>query len=186
MQGSFCPTRWLAVSSSYCRSISLSWSCSKEFEVQVGAALVRPLASLLPASLPAEKFVFLLLVLILWLRRRRRRAHSEGAGAARGCREVTLRQAAGLRTVSKPHAATSDGRDNVWKPALAEIEEALVPAFIIEELEDGRYTVFVASVPTPLAGAVYILNRERVHPLNIRSRRRSSPSPVGVRERKTW
>ena len=60
-----------------------------------------------------------------------------------------------------------DGRDNVWKPALVEIEEALVPAFIIEELDDGRYTVFVPSVPTPLAGAVYILSRERVHPLNI-------------------
>ena len=31
--------------------------------------------------------------------------------------------------------------EHVWKPALAEIEEALVPAFIIEEFEDGRFTV---------------------------------------------
>jgi uncharacterized membrane protein len=50
--------------------------------------------------------------------------------------------------------------ENVWKPALAEIEDALVPAFIIEELEDGRFTVFVPSVPTPFAGAVYILNTQ--------------------------
>jgi uncharacterized membrane protein len=57
--------------------------------------------------------------------------------------------------------------ENVWKPALAEIEEALVPAFIIEELEDGRFTVFVPSVPTPFAGAVYILTPERVHPLDV-------------------
>ena len=28
-------------------------------------------------------------------------------------------------------------------------------------------TVFVPSVPTPFAGAVYILNRERVHPVDI-------------------
>ena len=55
----------------------------------------------------------------------------------------------------------------MWKPALAEIEDALVPAFIIEELEDGRFTVFVPSVPTPFAGAVYILSRERVHPLDV-------------------
>jgi hypothetical protein len=48
----------------------------------------------------------------------------------------------------------------VWKPALAEIEEALVPAFIIEELEDGRFTVFVPSGATPFAGAVYILNSQ--------------------------
>lgn len=57
--------------------------------------------------------------------------------------------------------------DTAWKPALAEIEEALVPAFIIEELEDGRFTVFVPSVPTPLAGSIYILASGRVHPLNI-------------------
>ena len=50
---------------------------------------------------------------------------------------------------------------------LAEIEDALVPAFIIEELEDGRLTIFVPSVPTPLAGAVYILRADRVHALNI-------------------
>ena len=42
-----------------------------------------------------------------------------------------------------------------------------MPAFIIEEFADGRYTVFVPSVPTPLAGAVYILTRERVHPLSV-------------------
>jgi uncharacterized membrane protein len=57
--------------------------------------------------------------------------------------------------------------ENVWQPALAEIEDALVPAFIIEELEDGRLTVFVPSVPTPFAGAVYVLGRERVHPVDV-------------------
>jgi len=60
-----------------------------------------------------------------------------------------------------------EGQESAWKPALAEFDEALVPAFIIEELEDGRFTVFVPSVPTPLAGAVYILSRERVHALDV-------------------
>ena len=41
------------------------------------------------------------------------------------------------------------------------------PGFIIEELDDGRLTVFVPSVPTPLAGAVYVLARERVHLLDV-------------------
>jgi uncharacterized membrane protein len=58
-------------------------------------------------------------------------------------------------------------RENVWKPALFESDEGLLPAFIIEEFEDGRYTVFVPSIPTPLAGAVYILDRKRVHPLDV-------------------
>jgi uncharacterized membrane protein len=57
--------------------------------------------------------------------------------------------------------------DSVWKPALAEIEDALVPAFIIEEHDDDRYTIFVPSVPTPFAGAVYILVRSRVHPIDV-------------------
>ena len=42
-----------------------------------------------------------------------------------------------------------------------------MPAFIIEELADGRFTVFVPSIPTPLAGAVYVLSRDRVHPLDV-------------------
>ena len=58
-------------------------------------------------------------------------------------------------------------RDQTWKPVLAEIEEALVPAFIIEEIDDGRFTVFVPSVPTPLAGSIYILTPDRVHPLDV-------------------
>jgi uncharacterized membrane protein len=49
------------------------------------------------------------------------------------------------------------------KAALAEIEEALVPAFVMEELADGRYVVFVPAVPSAFQGAVYILARERVH-----------------------
>jgi hypothetical protein len=51
--------------------------------------------------------------------------------------------------------------------ALVEIEEALVPAFVVEEHADGRYTVFVPSVPTPAAGSVYVLERARVHLLDV-------------------
>ena len=60
-----------------------------------------------------------------------------------------------------------EGRENAWKPALADMGDGLVPVFIIEEFEDGRFTVFVPSVPTPLAGAVYILSRDRVHALDV-------------------
>lgn len=57
--------------------------------------------------------------------------------------------------------------ESTFAPALVEIEEALVPALIIEELEDGSYTVLVPSVPTPMAGSLYILPRERVHPVDV-------------------
>ena len=57
--------------------------------------------------------------------------------------------------------------DPAFAPCLAEIEEALVPALIFEELKNGSFTVLVPSVPTPMAGAVYILPAERVHPVDV-------------------
>ena len=42
----------------------------------------------------------------------------------------------------------------------------MVPA-LIEELDDGSCTVLVPSAPTPMAGSIYILPRERVHPVDI-------------------
>lgn len=61
------------------------------------------------------------------------------------------------------------GRDDAtsFAVALIEIEEALTPAFIVEEHADGRCTVFVPSVPTPAAGALYILTPERVHRVDV-------------------
>jgi uncharacterized membrane protein len=51
--------------------------------------------------------------------------------------------------------------------ALAVIEGALVPAFIVEVHQDGRYTVFVPTAPTPVIGAIYILPPERVHRVDV-------------------
>ena len=54
-----------------------------------------------------------------------------------------------------------------FAPALVEMDDALVPAFVVEEHPDGQLTVFVPSVPTPAAGTVYILARERVHLVDV-------------------
>ena len=61
---------------------------------------------------------------------------------------------------------SGDSREGAFRPALVEVEDALAPGFVIEELDDGRYTVLIPSVPTPAAGALYILPRERVHLLD--------------------
>ena len=132
------------------------------------ATLVRPIAVLLPDWLPAEGLVSLLLVLVVCfivgaavrtragqiVRERVEKAFFERLPGYSLLRSLTQRLA-------------NDGDATAWKPALVDLEDALVPAFIIEELVDGRLTVFVPSVPTPLAGAVYILSRERVHALDI-------------------
>jgi uncharacterized membrane protein len=135
------------------------------------AGLVRPFAALLPNWLPAEGLFSLLIVLTLCffvgvaVRTRTGRAVRERMEM------VFFERLPGyglLRSLTQRVAGDAGENDEAaWKPALAEIEEALVPAFIIEELDDGRYTIFVPSVPTPLAGAVYILARERVHVVDI-------------------
>jgi len=136
--------------------------------MQAVAGLVRPIAELLPQWLPAENILALLLVLIVCF-----------------VVGVVVRTQAGRTIGSRLEAAVfgkipgygmirgltqrmaGEAGESVWKPALVEIEDALVPAFIIERHDDGRFTVFVPSVPTPLAGAVYILSGTRVHPLDI-------------------
>jgi uncharacterized membrane protein len=70
-----------------------------------------------------------------------------------------------LRGLAKRLSGGSE--EHVLEPALVEIEEALVPAFIVEKLEDGSYTVLVPSAPTAMAGSIYILPPERVHPVDI-------------------
>jgi uncharacterized membrane protein len=136
--------------------------------MQSVVGLVRPLAVLLPEWLPAEHALSLLLVLIVCFligvavrtaigRAIRARIEQSLFGRIPG---YTL-----LRSLTQQVAGTA--QQHVWKPALAEIEDALVPAFIIEEFADGRFTVFVPSVPTPVSGAVYILGRDRVHPLDV-------------------
>jgi uncharacterized membrane protein len=132
------------------------------------AGLVRPFALLLPDWFPAEKALSILLVLaICFLIGLAVRSRAGRAVQERLERTFFERIPGYALLRSLTQRAAGDNRENVWKPALAEIEEALVPAFIIEEFEDGRYTVFVPSIPTPLAGAVYILERKRVHPLDV-------------------
>lgn len=130
--------------------------------------LVRPFTQLLPESLPAQQILSVLLVLVICFviglavrtrlgklaRGRLERSVFERIPGYELLRSLTL-QVAGEKN------------DGIWKPALVEIEEALVPGFIIEAFEDGRYTVFVPSVPTPFAGAVYVLDAHRVHPVDV-------------------
>ena len=52
------------------------------------------------------------------------------------------------------------------RAALATLGDHEVLAFVMEELADGRCVVFVPSSPNPSNGAVYILPRENVHPID--------------------
>jgi uncharacterized membrane protein len=136
--------------------------------MQSVAGLVKPVTELLPDWLPAERLLSLLLVLVVCFLIGVAASTRTGRAIREGIERKVLERIPGYTVMrSLTQQLAGESRDNAWKPALAEIEDALVPAFIIEEFEDGRYTVFVPSVPTPLAGAVYILERNRVHPLDV-------------------
>src|SRR5262245_975890 len=132
------------------------------------AGLAKPFANLLPEWLPAEHILSLLLVLIVCLLIGAAVRTPAGHAIQERIEKSLFERMPGyglFRSLTQRLAGKDE--ENVWKPALAEIEEALVPAFIIEELEDGRFTVFVPSVPTPFAGAVYVLTPDRVHPVDV-------------------
>ena len=132
------------------------------------SGIVRPLAKLLPDWMPADKILSLLLVVIVCFLIGLAVYTSKGQAAWKRIENSLFQKIPGYGLFrSLTHRLAGETQDETWRPALAEIEEALVPAFIIEELEDGRFTVFVPSVPTPLAGAIYILSPDRVHSLNI-------------------
>ena len=132
------------------------------------AGLVRPISAMFPEWMPAEGLLSLLLVVFACFLVGFSLRTKAGRAAIERMEVLFFERLPGydlVRSLTQRLAGDSD--DKAWKPALVEIEEALVPAFIIEELVDGRYTVFVPSVPTPLAGGVYILSRARVHPLDV-------------------
>jgi uncharacterized membrane protein len=132
------------------------------------AGLVKPIAAVLPDWLPAVNLVALLFVLVICLVIGMIVQTPFGRSVRERVERSFFERIPGyalLRSLTQQLAGES--RENIWKPALAEIEEALVPAFIIEDFDDGRYAVFVPSVPTPLAGAVYILESNRVHPIDV-------------------
>ena len=132
------------------------------------AGVLGPVAHLLPKWLPADEVLSLVLVLVFCFLTGVAVRTRSGLGVWHRVERSFFERMPGYSLIrSLTQRLAGEDREAAWKPALAEVEEALVPAFIIEELADGRFTVFVPSIPTPFAGAVYILTEDRVHPLDV-------------------
>jgi uncharacterized membrane protein len=68
-----------------------------------------------------------------------------------------------LKGMAEGGGLVTGGKD--VKVVMANIDDAWLLAFIIEELHEGVLTVFVPSVPTPVAGSLYFLREEQVRRL---------------------
>ncbi len=127
-------------------------------------ALLAPVSALLPEGLQNDALLALLLLFVMSLLIGGLLKTVIGQTLSDKLEKVIYERIPGYRTFrSLTRRLAGDELESTWRPALVQTDDdALMPVFVVEELPDGRYTVFVPSVPTPLAGAVFIYPRERV------------------------
>ena len=131
-------------------------------------ALLSPVTAAIPADARFRQIIAILIVLAVCLVVGLLVRTRLGLRAKDAFERSVLEKIPGYTMVRGfARSVSGDETESAFRPALVELEDALSPAFIIEELEDGRYTVLVPSVPTPAAGALFILPRERVHPVDV-------------------
>ncbi len=136
--------------------------------LSVAVALVSPITNQIPAALQFRQLIAFLVVIAACFLAGLVLRTGVGLRAKTALERNLLERIPGYSLI-RGLAGRVAGRqeDETFAVALVEIEDALVPAFIVEEHDDGAFTVFVPSVPTPAAGAVYILPKERVHLVDV-------------------
>ena len=148
---------------------------------------VRPFAMLLPEWFPAEHVLSLFLVLIVCfligvavrtpagrvIRERIEKSLFERIPGYALFRSLTQR------------LAGKDDEENVWKPALVEIEEALVPRSLLKNWRTGASRFLCPRCPRPLPEPSIFSPRTGCIRWMSLSRRRSSLSPGGDQVQRT-
>jgi uncharacterized membrane protein len=131
-------------------------------------ALLSPVTAAIPAGARFREVVAILIVLAVCLVAGLVVRTRAGLRAKKAFERSVLEKVPGYTLVrGLAERVSGETNEGAFRPALVEIEDALAPGFIIEELEGDRYTVLVPSVPTPAAGALFIMPRARVHPLDV-------------------
>ena len=129
---------------------------------------VKPISSHLPQTVAHPRIIAILVFVGLCFLVGAAIQTAIGQKAERAAERAVLEKIPGYTTLRSLASRLSDHAETAsFQPALIEIEEALVPGFIVEQHSGNRSTVFVPSVPTPMAGAVYIIDNKRVHPLDL-------------------
>ena len=130
--------------------------------------LLSPVTAAIPAGVQFRQVIAVLIVLAVCFVAGIVVRTGPGLRAKHALERSVLEKIPGYSLVrGLAHRVSGEEGEGAFRPALVEIEDALAPAFIIEELNDGRYTVLIPSVPTPAAGSLLIMQRERVHPLDV-------------------
>jgi uncharacterized membrane protein len=138
----------------------------KAFAAVVG--LVAPITHGLPPTLPFRELIAILVLIAVCFASGIAVRTGPGLRAKSALERSLLEKIPGYALI-RGLAGRIVGKEDehAFTVVLAEIEDALVPAFLVEDCGDGQCAVFVPSVPTPAAGAIYIIANERVHPVDV-------------------
>jgi uncharacterized membrane protein len=131
-------------------------------------ALVTPITQGLPATLQHPQLIATLVLVALCFAAGIALRTGPGRRAKEALEHALLEKIPGY-TLIRGLAGRIAGKEGeqTFEVVLVEIEDALVPAFFVEDCGDGQCAVFVPSVPTPAAGAIYIIAKERVHSVDV-------------------
>lgn len=131
--------------------------------------IVKPISGHLPDEVDHPRLLGLILFILICLLIGLLFHTAIGRMVGKAIEDAVLNRVPGyeaLRNIARQ--ATDFESEEGFKPAMIEIEDdSLSPAFLIEDHEDGRCTVFVPSVPTPMAGAILVMDSARVHPVDV-------------------
>lgn len=132
--------------------------------IEMIGPLATPIVAWLPQALRFPALITLLLLFLACLVAGLLAQTRAGRGVGNSLEGAILNRIPGysmVRSITRRIANVEESEK--FAPAFVELEDALVPAFVVEEHADGRYTVFVPSAPTPAVGAIYVMARERVY-----------------------
>lgn len=136
--------------------------------VQLGV-MVKPIAKELPSGIDHPEIVAVVVFMLICLLTGALVQTTLGRFIGRTLGENVFNRVPGYQSLRKiaRQFADMDTKDG-FKPALIEVEDGcLAPAFLIDVHPDGQSTVFMPSVPTPMAGSIFIMPSERVHPIDV-------------------
>jgi uncharacterized membrane protein len=140
--------------------------------LDAAAKLAQPVAKLFPVErlvgVALEELVAILALLLLAFLAGLLAQTEFGTRMNERIEQLILRKMPGytlLKSVAR--GATNIGGDSDLKVALANIDDAWLLSFIVEQHADGMLTVFVPSAPTPTAGNVYFMTEQQVRRIDV-------------------
>jgi uncharacterized membrane protein len=130
--------------------------------------VVKPISAALPNNIIHPLLIAVVVLLLICFIVGALIQSAIGLNMKNAAEKAVLEKIPGYTTIRGLASQIGDLEDRKgFEPALVEIEEALAPCFIIERHEGELCTVFIPSAPTPAAGSILIIARDRVHPINV-------------------